>query len=74
MREISARIVRGRFWLENQDFVVSVWAIEIIFETHLFRLVLGLKVDFFRKVVPSVQGRRNGRGKKLFTLLGTKSE
>ena len=43
-------MLRGRFGLENQDFEVSVGAIGIIFEIHLFRLVPGLKIDFFEKL------------------------
>ena len=74
MRKISTRMVRGRLWLENQDFGVSVEAIGMIFRDTSFPTSPGSQNRLFRKIVPGVQGRRNGRGKKLFTLLGTKSE
>ena len=70
MGEISARMLRGRFWLENQDFGVSVGAIGIIFRDTSFPISPRSQNRLFRKIVPGVQGRRNGRGKKLFTLLG----
>ena len=74
MRTISARMLRGRFWLENQDFGVSFGAICIIFRATSFPTIPRTQNRLFQKNVPGVQGRRNGRGKKLFTLLGTKSE
>ena len=74
MGEISARMLRGRFWLENQDLGVSVGAIGIIFRDTSFPTSPGSQNRLFRKIAPGVQGRRNGRGKKWFTLLGTKSE
>ena len=72
MREFSARMLRGRFWFENQDFGVSFGAIGIIFRATSFPTSPRSQTRLFRKIVPGVQGRRNGRGKKLFTLLGRK--
>ena len=74
MREVSARMLRGRFWFENQDFGVSFGAICIIFRATSFPTSPGSQNRLFRKIAPGVQGRQNGRGKTLFTLLGTKSE
>ena len=74
MQEISARMLRGRFGLENQDFGVSVGAICIIFRDTSFPTSPGSRNRLFRKIAPGVQGRRNGRGKKMFTLLRAKSE
>ena len=73
-REISTRMLRGRFWLENQDFGVSFGAICIIFRATSFPTSPGSQNRLFRKIAPGVQGRRHGRGKKLFTLPGTKFE
>ena len=74
MGQISARMLRGRFLLENQDFGVSVGAIGIIFRDTSFPTSPRTQNRLFRKIVPGVQGRRNRRGKNMFTLLGTKSE
>ena len=63
-------MLRGRFWFETQDFGVSVGAIGIIFRDTSFPTSPRSQNRLFRKIVPGVQGRRNGRGKKLFTLLG----
>ena len=68
------RMLRGRFWLENQDCGASVGAIGIIFRDTSFPTSPGSQNRLFRKIAPGVQGRRHGRGKKLFTLLGTKCE
>ena len=73
MREISTRMLRGRFWLENQDFGVSFGAICIIFRATSFPTSPGSQNRLFRKIAPGVQGRRNGRGQKLFKLLGRKN-
>ena len=70
MGQISARMLRGQFWFENQDFGVSVGAIGIIFRDTSFPTSPRSQNRLFRKIVPGVQGRRNGRGKKMFTLLG----
>ena len=67
MRKISARMLRGRFWLENQDFGVSVGAIGIIFRDTSFPTSPGSQNRLFRKIAPGVQGRRNGRGKNVYT-------
>ena len=72
MREVSARMLRGRFWFENQDFGVSFGAICIIFRATSFPTSPGSQNRLFRKIAPGVQGRRNGRGKKMFTYLGRK--
>ena len=73
MRTISARMLRGRFWLENQDFGVSFGAICIIFRATSFPTSPRSQNRLFRKIAPGVQGRRNGRGQKLFKLLGRKN-
>ena len=70
MREISARMLRGRFWLENQDFGVSFGAICIIFRDTSFPTSPGSQNRLFRKIVPGVQGRRHGRGKKCLHFWG----
>ena len=72
MREVSARMLRGRFWFESQDFGVSFGAICIIFRATSFPTSPGSQNRLFRKIAPGVQGRRNGLGKKMFTLLGRK--
>ena len=74
MRTISAWMLRGRVWLENQDLGVSFGAIGIIFRATSFPTSPRSQTRLFRKIAPGVQGRRQGRGKKLFTLLGTKCE
>ena len=72
MRKISARMLRGRFWLENQDFGVSFGPICIIFRDTSFPTSPGSQNRLFRKIAPGVQGRRNGRGKNMFKLMGNK--
>ena len=72
--QISPRMLRGRFWLQYQDFGVSVGAIGIIFRDTSFPTILRIQNRLFRKIFPGVQGRRNGRGKKLLTLLGPQSK
>ena len=64
------RMLRGRFWLENQDFGVSVGAIGIIFRDTSFPTSPGSQNRLFRKIALGVQGRRNGRGKKCLHFWG----
>ena len=74
MGQMSAQMLRGRFWFEKQDFGVSVGAIGIIFRDTSFPISPKTQNRLFRKIVPGVQGRRNVRGKKMFTFLGPKSK
>ena len=74
MREISARMLRGRFWLENQDFEVSFGAICIIFRATSFPTIPRTQNRLFKKKCPRCPGSPKWSRKKLFTLLGTKSE
>ena len=71
--QIATRMLRGRFWFENQDFGVSFGAICIIFRATSFPTSPGSQNRLFRKIAPGVQGRRNGRGQKMFKLLGRKN-
>ena len=70
MGQISARMLRGPLWLENQDFGVSVGAIGIIFRDTSFPISPRFQDRLFRKIVPGVQGRRNGCGKNCLHFLG----
>ena len=70
MGQISALMLRGRFWFESQDFGVSVGAIGIIFRDTSFPIIPRTQNRPFRKIVPGVQGRRNGRGKICFHFWG----
>ena len=70
MREISTRMLRGRFWLENQDFGVSFGAICIIFRATSFPTSPRSQNRLFQKNVPDVQGRRYGRGKNCLHFWG----
>ena len=70
MQANCPRMLRGRFWLENQDFGVSVGAIGIIFRDTSFPISPRSQNRLFRKIVPGVQGRRNGRGKNCLHFWG----
>ena len=67
-------MLRGRFWLQDQDFGAFLGVIDVVFRDTSFPINLKTPNRLFRKIALCAQGRRNGRGKKLFTLLGTKSE
>ena len=70
MRKISARMMRGRFGLENQDFGVSFGAICIIFRDTSYPTSPGSQNRLFRKIAPGFQGRRNGRGQNCLRFWG----
>ena len=72
MRDISARMLRGRFWLENQDFEVSVGAIGIIFRDTSFPTSPKSQNRFFFFFEKLSQASKVAEivAEKLFTLLG----
>ena len=54
------RMLRGRFWLENQDFGVSVGAIGIIFRDLSVPTSPGTQIDFFEKPISEIDGAAEG--------------